>query len=127
VKIFCISLGLMLSPVFACGCGASTPQPATAHPQALMVPAWVEPSGPSSGWTGQAEAMPQGPRSVVVPTNPNVQYSTGVLPTSGSRPQPGGGFGTTFFPREYDSKMFGGCGASGFTDGRCPDRKHDNP
>jgi hypothetical protein len=149
VKVAGASLGLS---VFFFGCSASTPAPA-APTQALIVPAWVEaagPSGPSlsSDEAGQVEAMPRSARTVVLSTNQDAPHPTGALPSyrSSASDAPGAGApgagapgageprtdpsrapGSTFFPKEYDAKMFGGCGATDFSSGKCPDRWHDNP
>jgi hypothetical protein len=34
--------------------------------------------------------------------------------------RPAGAPSTTFFPKKYDSAEYGGCGATDFTGGRCP-------
>jgi hypothetical protein len=111
--------------VFALGCEASTSEPAR-PPRALAVPDWVEPAGPSA----PVSVVPDGRGSVLLQGDPGAQvggsqphYTSSSAPSEPRRGPPPAAT-STFFPPEYNARMFGGCAANDYTGGKCPDPNH---
>jgi hypothetical protein len=105
------------------GCEASTPEPAR-PPRALIVPAWVEPAGPSSP---AAMMLPES--TVSLRSDPGVEVGGHRARPAAAEAQapsrtPPTAAGSTFFPKEYNARMFGGCAANDYTGGKCPDSDH---
>jgi hypothetical protein len=110
--------------LFAPGCEASTPEPPR-PPRALMVPSWVEKAGTSNPET----FVPSREGSVELQGDPGAQFGSpqprhDAAPAARASKTPSTAAGSTFFPPEYNSRMFGGCAANDYTGGKCPDGNH---
>jgi hypothetical protein len=115
--------------VFAVGCEASTEQARPPRALDLAMPEWVEPAGPSNPalWAAPAH-LP----SIRLQGDPGVEVVGPRPPDTSSAPSPAThamapptAASSTFFPKSYDSKMFGGCAANEYFGGKCPDQNHD--
>jgi hypothetical protein len=112
----CGSASLVLVLLLA-GCGASVPDPETPPSRPAAAP-------PPSSATAAASAhlsdyeLPVERRTTVV-----LQGGAGVVvgPNRHDDTPSKGPPASTFFPKKYDSRMFGGCGATDFSGGRCPE------
>jgi hypothetical protein len=124
-----LSLALTaLALALAMGCEESTPEPAR-PPRALMVPAWVEQVGPAS----PSPMMLPSENTVALRSDPGVPMG-GARPRSPARGEeddkprssrsPSTAASSTFFPKEWNAPMFGGCSANDYTGGKCPDSQH---
>jgi hypothetical protein len=102
-------------------CGASTHEPgmepsvpaAAGRPAPALPPAFADGDRP-----------PERPRTVVLRGDPAAVLDPRRRGVSSSPPppQPAGAPSSTFFPKEFDSRMFGGCSANDYTGGRCPEQ-----